>query len=70
MNTLKIYAAIILTTMGFSCTSAPVKKGQVGKRIILVERTVVDGYLMYIIEVDGKEFLINGSGGIQALTKQ
>jgi hypothetical protein len=54
---------LILTLIFCSCCPTETKKPQVNKRIKLVEYMTESPYL-YIIEVDGKEYLVNYHGGI------
>jgi hypothetical protein len=44
------------------------KRETTPKRIILKEATNIDGYVMYIVEIEGQEFFVNGRGGIQPLS--
>lgn len=56
-----------LTIFTLSCTTVIDKTEVTNKRIILKETTLVNGYYMYIIEVDNQEFLVNSRGGIQPI---
>jgi len=72
MNTIKTltrYALyMLLVAFVISCTDVKDETQTTPKRIVLKEATSVDGYYMYIIEIEGKEFIVNGRGGIQALS--
>ena len=72
MNKLKtitryaFYTLLVVFEIG--CTTAEDKTETTPKRIILKEATNINGYMMYIVEVEGKEYLVNGRGGIQPLS--
>tara|TARA_R110000803_G_scaffold197172_1_gene260625 strand:- start:411 stop:635 length:225 start_codon:yes stop_codon:yes gene_type:complete len=66
LKTLILYGLLISFVIG--CTNAEDKTETTPKRIILKEATNVNAYRMYIIEVCGKEYLVNASGGIQLLS--
>ena len=79
MNTIKKlirYALyIVLVYSAISCTDVEMKTEETNyateqkiKRIKLVEQTNINGYIFYIVEVDGKEFFVNGRGGVQPLS--
>ena len=55
---------IILT----SCVNKEIdKRDETPTRILLKESTLIGGWRMFIIEVEGKEYLINTNGGIHPL---
>lgn len=58
----------LLVAFAIGCTNAEDKTETTPKRIILKEATNVNGYYMYIIEIEGREFIVNGRGGIQPLS--
>lgn len=72
MNTIKTLTRYALYTLlvafAVGCTTAEDKTETTPKRIILKEATNVDGYFMYIVEIEGQEFFVNGRGGIQPLS--
>ena len=69
LKTLIRYALYtLLVAFAIGCTTAEDKREITPKRIILKEATNIDGYVMYIVEVEGQEFFVNGRGGIQPLS--
>lgn len=58
---------ILLVAFVIGCTNVEDKTETTPKRIILKEATNVNGFIMYIIEVEGKEYFVNGRGGVQPL---
>ena len=58
----------LLVAFAVSCTDVKDETETTPKRIILKESTSVNGYYMYIVEIEGKEFIVNGRGGIQPLS--
>jgi len=65
---LKYAIFLFLSVVAVSCTDAKDERETTPKRIILKEQTNVNGYHMYIVEVEGREFLVNGRGGIEPLS--
>jgi len=59
---------MVLVAFAISCTNVKDETETAPKRIILKEATSINGYHMYIVEIEGKEFIVNGRGGIQPLS--
>lgn len=59
---------ILLVAGAVGCTTTQDKTDNTPKRIILKEETQVNGYYMYIIEIEGKEYFVNGTGGVESLS--
>jgi hypothetical protein len=67
-NIIKHSLCILLVAGAVGCTTTQDKTDNTPKRIILKEQTQVNGYYMYIIEIEGKEYFVNGRGGVEALS--
>lgn len=73
MNSIKtltryaLYTLLVAFVVG--CTTAEDKRETTPKRIIVKETTNVGGHIMlYIVEIEGKEFFVSSGGGIQPLS--